>query len=569
MSYKPRSLFRIIEDVNNQLYLPHIQRPFVWEEEQMTKLFDSLMRNYPIQTLLFWRTKDAIKVRKFMDVVDWDADLSSLYDSIKSASNIEKVFVLDGQQRIQTLFALFKGGILSQENTKKLDAYFDVTAGDSFINTDLLYSITYSANPLELPNYRIADLLSKDEQKNAEELADELNDQLDVLLTETSDEQRARQKRVRRNISQLISLLREEKHFWVQELDGVASEYSYKKILDIFVRVNSGGTKLDASDLMFAVMKEGWSDVEKAIEDTTELLNGTNLQFDKTFPLKCLLVAHGRGAETSPDKFTGSAGVELLTEIEKDWDRAESAFMELRDFLEQDLKLFADKVIRTYTSFIPLFDYLYHNPKPDERGKALMRAYHYKAQLFGWYSKATDALVTTLHGIVGKLHTKGFPLEEIKDYMRKSRGSDVELNQEHLKETRLRYILLNLIYVDRMGTAPFNVKFKGNEPHVDHIYPQHALRTGLGLASADINHIGNYRFVGATDNMRKKAEPPASYFSRLKSAGVDIEKHLLLSDVAADPSKLIFDIPTYLDFRNRRFNAIWKIANRVVNPELI
>ncbi|MBA0223646.1 DUF262 domain-containing protein, partial [Stenotrophomonas maltophilia] len=81
MSYKPKTLFRLIEDINTSLYLPHIQRPFVWDEEQMVKLFDSLMRNYPIQTLLFWRTKDEIKAREFMDVVDWDADLSDHYAS--------------------------------------------------------------------------------------------------------------------------------------------------------------------------------------------------------------------------------------------------------------------------------------------------------------------------------------------------------------------------------------------------------------------------------------------------------------------------------------------------------
>ena len=44
--------------------------------------------------------------------------------------------------------------------------------------------------------------------------------------------------------------------------------------------MNSGGTKLDASDLMFAAMKEAWSDIEEVIEQTTEMLNGTNLQFD-------------------------------------------------------------------------------------------------------------------------------------------------------------------------------------------------------------------------------------------------------------------------------------------------
>src|SRR5229473_1189849 len=111
MSYKPRSLFRLIEEINYSLFLPHIQRPFVWEEDQMRRLFDSLMRDYPIQTFLFWRTKDAIKVRKFMTNIDWDADLHLLYDSSKSSEGVEKTFVLDGQQRLQTLFALFNGTI--------------------------------------------------------------------------------------------------------------------------------------------------------------------------------------------------------------------------------------------------------------------------------------------------------------------------------------------------------------------------------------------------------------------------------------------------------------------------
>src|SRR4030095_2784055 len=120
---------------------------------------------------------------------------------------------------------------------------------------------------------------------------------------------------VRRNVSQISSLLREERHFWIQELDGVANEYPYRTVLDIFVRVNSGGTKLDASDLMFAAMKEGWDEIEEAIEETTELLNSTNLEFDKTFPLKCLLVVHGRGAEASSEKFTGTDGAQLLKEM--------------------------------------------------------------------------------------------------------------------------------------------------------------------------------------------------------------------------------------------------------------
>ena len=572
MSYKPRTLFRLIEEINNGLFLPHIQRPFVWEEDQMLRLFDSLMRNYPIQTLLFWRTKDEIKARRFMEQVAWDADLSDFYDQNMSSGGVEKVFVLDGQQRLQTLYTIFRGAITSSDN-QRAEAYFDTTAGATLDEQGLLYRLCFSAQPLDLPWYRVADILGKDAQKNAEELADRINEMLDALTTqqpygqgkETGDG-RAREKLVRRNMSQLVSILLEEKHFWVQELDGVANDFPYRRVLDIFVRVNSGGTKLDSSDLMFAAMKEGWDAIEEVIEETTELLNGTNLQFDKTFPLKCLLVANGRGSEASPEKFTAADGPILLEEMQKGWDKAEDAFQQLRDFMQQDLKVYADKVIRTYNSFIPLFDYLYHNAQPTEADRVMMRAYHYKAQLFGWYSQSTDSVINALHSIVGQARSDGFPLKEIKDYF-SGRGNQIELSRPHLRETRLRFILLNMVYVDQKGASPFDVKFKGNEPHVDHIYPQHATRTRLGLVSGDINNLGNLRFVGATDNIRKRGELPAIYFARAKASGIDIERHLLLSDFAKDPSKLKFDVDTYTDFREKRLEKIWGICSIIVNPE--
>jgi hypothetical protein len=88
------------------------------------------MRNYPIQTLLFWRTKDFIKARKFMPSIEWDADLSDYYEHNKSDKGIEKVFVLDGQQRLQSLIALFNGAIKSDDGKHDLEAYCDITSGD-------------------------------------------------------------------------------------------------------------------------------------------------------------------------------------------------------------------------------------------------------------------------------------------------------------------------------------------------------------------------------------------------------------------------------------------------------
>src|SRR5690242_15515250 len=105
------------------------------------------------------------------------------------------------------------------------------------------------------------------------------------------------------------------------------------------------------------------------------------------------------------------------------------------------------------------------------------------------------------------------------------------------------------------------------EPHVDHIYPQYMLRSKLGCGTSEINDIGNLRFVGATDNIRKRAELPDSYFARLKQAGIPIEKHLLVPFYADDPSELKFKRPTFDAFRRARRAEIWLSAKRTVDPE--
>lgn len=568
MSYKPRTLFRMIEDIQSHtLLLPHIQRPFVWSVDQMQRLFDSLMRNYPIQTLLFWRTKDAIKARRFMSVVEWDPELSRFYDTHKSEEGVEKTFVLDGQQRLQTLYAMFAGAIHDKDDRTELHAWVDVTRGEQPGDDGLVYTLAFTDTSPGREWYRLADLVTKDRQRNSEEIADRVNDALDDALDDDGQARKDRQRRVRKCVAQMVSLLREEKHFWVEELDGVANQYSYERVLDIFVRVNSGGTKLDAADLMFAAMKEGWEEIEANIEEIVGMLNETSLAFDKSVVLKCLTVAHGAGAELTPKSFTSAQGKALLGRISDGWDHAENCFFQLRDFIKKDLRLYSNKVVRSYGSFVPLFDFLYHNPAPDERSIRRMKAYYYKAQIFNWFRSGTDALLNALHGIVGQPQPDGFPLREIKLQMTTRRRETVELTHEHM-DMRLRFILLNLVYVEKHGSSPFDVRYKGNEPQVDHIYPQSGLRSQFDLTTDEINHLGNYRYVGATDNNRKRAEKPDSYFVRLKQHGVPIDRHLLLPAYSDAPSLLRWEEDAYREFRDRRFEAIFQIAKSVVDAEL-
>lgn len=194
-----------------------------------------------------------------------------------------------------------------------------------------------------------------------------------------------------------------------------------------------------------------------------------------------------------------------------------------------------------------------------------MLAYFYKSQLFNWFSTGTDGIIDALHGHVSRA-AKGFPMAEIKAYF-SSRGREVELTRAHLDNVRLRYLLLGLVYVEQTGVGPFNQAFQHNLPHVDHIYPKSMLQSRLSVPTAKVNHIGNYRLVGASDNLRKRAELPQSYFKRLKDAGVDLRRHLLVQRYAADPSRLSFDKDTYYEFVDARTEAIWELVRRVVNPD--
>jgi len=359
-------------------------------------------------------------------------------------------------------------------------------------------------------------------------------------------------------------LLNHDKYFWIDELDGVAKSYPYRHVLEIFVRVNSGGTKLTAGDLMFAAMKEGWEDVETRIEQTLDLLNGGRLSIDSDLVLKALSLAHGEGAEITTGKFEGQRGADLLKKMEQSWDRSEQAFHELRDFMVQTLRLQSNRVVRSYNALIPLFVYLFLHPKPVESSRVQMAAYFHKAQLFGWFGSQTDSTLNVLTGLVQKSVGVAFPLDDIKKYFQDRRLARVELTEADLWDARLRPLFLNIVYSQAFGESPFDVSFKGNEPHVDHIYPQYMLRSKLGCGSREINDIGNLRFVGATDNIRKRAELPALYFSRLKAAGIPVERHLLVSEFATDPTRLLFDAATYDRFRAERRREIWKLLLAVV-----
>lgn len=138
MPYK--TIKSMIADINNEdadgggLWLPNIQRLFVWDEDQIERLFDSIMRQYPLPSMMLWKTKAELRNRNFIREYYENTDLKTLYRPINRKI---KRLVLDGQQRLQSFYiglkGTYEGGVLN----------INVLSGDARAPEDIRYRFSF------------------------------------------------------------------------------------------------------------------------------------------------------------------------------------------------------------------------------------------------------------------------------------------------------------------------------------------------------------------------------------------------------------------------------------------
>ena len=103
----PKPFSHLMTDIESgQIKIPRFQRDFVWSLIQSAKLLDSIVKGYPIGTFIFWRTRE--RLRSVRDIGNLTLP--------EPASGESVLFVLDGQQRLTSLFAALKGLPVSREN---------------------------------------------------------------------------------------------------------------------------------------------------------------------------------------------------------------------------------------------------------------------------------------------------------------------------------------------------------------------------------------------------------------------------------------------------------------------
>ena len=140
--YERRAIPEVIEEINRKYFLPDIQRSFVWKPEQVYTLFDSIMRDYPISTFLFWKQDGAFlkkaKIKK-LEFVKTSKDQNKENTEISTAK--EYFLILDGQQRLTTLYLVLKGNYIIRNNP--YDLYFNILSGHEEQEDGILYEFKF------------------------------------------------------------------------------------------------------------------------------------------------------------------------------------------------------------------------------------------------------------------------------------------------------------------------------------------------------------------------------------------------------------------------------------------
>lgn len=454
------SLRKVVTFLNNEeedggFWLPNIQRPFVWDEDQISRLFDSILREYPISTLLVWKTKAPVRCRRFIDLY---RDGIKLTDYYVPENEKKKCLVLDGQQRLQSLFIALKGSYNGRE------LYFDLLSGDTAPPDDMRYKFAFhDPARAQFPLMRMKDLVFSND--DALTTTTKIWEGAGRPLSETE------KSKIARHVSIVFKTFRDDDGIAYQELDSIENPDRYKEddVVEVFIRANSGGTKLGKSDLLFALLTSTWEEADKKMEDLLEELNKHGFAFTRDFVLKTFLTVLDQGARYEVTKFRKPG---MREKIEAQWDAVSKAVKDVLDFVRGKTFIQTDKAIPSYLVLIPLIYARYHFQGSFAGAKDL-DSLLLRALLSGAFSGIPDQLIDDL---VEKQRTlKKWDTQEMIGVIR-SKGRSLELTESRLWELGYGsdgiHLLFNLWYRDFNYTPAY----ENNLPQVDHIFPQSKLK---------------------------------------------------------------------------------------------
>lgn len=531
MAYKISDL--ILNRVNRDLLLPSIQREFVWtlRSKKIERLFDSIMQGYPIGMILTWeiskRPEEELDLDVYQFVREYDED--NPHNEKGSVNGYSKIFlILDGQQRLSALHIGLRGSYnFTYYGVKRHRKLYLNLAGGSEEDLENVYGMKYDFQFLESPTqedgtcwFEVGKVLDYHD-KNSEDIKEEYDSYIREQLDNKNEIITAKK---------TLGIL----HNKLCDTPTIKEENVHtdddEKVLNIFVRTNDGGVKLEKADLLLSYMesnrkyfkpKGARQEVHQFVDEINkEKLNRPDYGFTKDDILKSCLVL----SDLEVQYKLGNFNSDNLKVISDDW-------TSIKKYLTLTTELigkfgFSSNNIRSQNAIIPIAYYLKHHNlgrsfiesdgKDNRELKEEIIVWFAKVQLTGSFSGSSDTTLRTVRKNI----------EEGKNFKEIDLG--YRLTFEKL-ENRVKNEGYNSRYSHLMLMLITSSKYWDNCQQ-DHIYPQSKFEESV------------YEKMGLND---KQVE----YYERNK----DTLANLQLLTPSVNIVKRDDDVPDWTNEQNQEF----------------
>lgn len=479
---------QLIEDIGkNKVYLPAIQRGFVWKSEQIEKLFDSIMRGYPIGTFLFWFVESPeinnYVFYKFLQ--DFHQRDKHLFDKAPHPEIKDEIIgVLDGQQRLCSMYIALQGTYAVKKKWAKSDAldafpkkelYFNILSDvmkdeDEEINYSFKFLTEQEASTKTETQFwfKVKEIIEWDNEKPPIfdiffQLIDSVDDHVKVSLQKKRNE-------IMQDLTLLHSKISKDELINFFKIDN---KKSLDDVLPIFIRVNSGGTFLSKTDLLFSTIIATWEQGREEIEDCIKEINkkGEGFKFSNDFIMRSCLVLSDLDVLFKVNNF----GRENVEKIKEKWNNIKDSLYKTVDLLV-DWGI-SDKTLSSYNSIIPIAYYLSKKGIINPKTKRELQLYLIHALLKNIFSSQGDSVLRNLReGIkdIIKSTEKEFNFSQLLEIKLPSNKSlkitdkDIEEFLSYKKGSN-SFLILSLLYPNfKFGIVRFDQ---------DHIHPDSKFST--------------------------------------------------------------------------------------------
>jgi hypothetical protein len=336
--------------------IPKFQRDFVWTIDKTAKLLDSILKGYPIGTFILWQTDERINDIKNVG----NLDIPDTPDGVKVQ------YVLDGQQRITSLFAAYLGAHIQKVGEKKVTDYGNIVVNlDVDINDNDEQVIT--EEPVSNKHISLCDILNFSYSK-AKELADRFSEE----ELETIDAYSTAFKTY--EFSTVV--LRKE------DIDSA---------IEVFTRINTGGQTLTLFEIMSAKTYDEPQKFDMQVKWDEFIKELRKIRYEGVSSSVVLSLLGLLLSRTKECKRKTILSMDKQTVIDS-WDGVISALKDSVDYFRTTFRIPVSQLLPYDSLLVPFAYFFYKNKdKPNADQRKYLEEYFWRMSLSFRYSSSTES----------------------------------------------------------------------------------------------------------------------------------------------------------------------------------